>query len=201
MGIYSIKPKFQQTLTPLTNFLVRRRANPDVLTALAFILSLAASFAFYFADLNPAALLIAPPLLLTRLTLNALDGLISRELRLANKWGEVKNELSDRLSDVIIFLSLSLANYTTLWLGTITTIFILLASLVGILSKAIGLKREYSGVMGKADRMIYLSLFSVFVFLYGDLSLFDYFLWLVIIGTIVTIIQRLTNLYAHLKST
>lgn len=43
-----------------------------------------------------------------RLALNALDGLVARDLGPARPWGEVLNEVSDRLADLALFVGAAL---------------------------------------------------------------------------------------------
>src|SRR5207248_2506369 len=104
----------------------------------------------------PWLLVLAGPVVLARTALNALDGLVARGTGLARPWGEVLNELCDRLSDVTLFAGASLAAGSNALLGACAIVAMLLSSYVGVLSKAAGGKRQYAGIMGKADRMIYL---------------------------------------------
>ncbi|GAC1429457.1 MAG: hypothetical protein NVSMB65_02830 [Chloroflexota bacterium] len=53
--------------------------------------------------------------------------------------------------------------------------------------------------MGKADRMMYLSIAAVVAFLVPGLPIFTYFLGLVLVGLIVTLVQRLQATYADLR--
>ena len=54
--------------------------------------------------------------------------------------------------------------------------------------------------MGKADRMIYRSIASVFAFALPSVPVFTYFLIAVAIGIVITLAQRLGAAYADLKS-
>lgn len=89
---------------------------------------------------------------------NGLDGLVSRELGLASSVGEVYNELIDRVSDALIFLSVAYLPNTNNTLGFMTLLVILFSSYLGILSKSAGSERQYGGLTGKTDRIIYISI-------------------------------------------
>jgi len=115
----------------------------------------------------------------------------------AQPWGEVLNEFCDRLADVALFVGLSSARGSTPWLDIVATILMLLSSYLGTASKAAGGTRQYGGVMGKADRMIYLAVVSVPAAL---LPIYTLFLALVCCGLCVTIVQRLRVTYAELQS-
>ena len=135
-------------------------------------------------------MILVPILVFIRTAFNALDGLVSRKLGLASKFGEVLNELLDRISDAIIFLSLALAPFSNLIVGSIVVVVILLNSYLSIVSKAAGGSRQYGGIMGKADRMIYLGIMSLIVFFTNNTGLWYYFFWFILIGTTITFIQR-----------
>src|SRR4051794_1404096 len=108
LGLYHIKPRFQQVLGGLADGLVARRVHPDRLTAAALGLSLLGGAALVGAPSPPALLLLTPPLALARTALNALDGMVARRGGWARPWGEVLNESSDRLADVALFAGVAL---------------------------------------------------------------------------------------------
>jgi archaetidylinositol phosphate synthase len=135
-------------------------------------------------------LLIVPFTTTFRTACNALDGLVSRELGLASSFGEVLNEFIDRISDVIIFLSVIRLAATDTTLGFLTLIMVLLNSYMGILSKSAGGPRQYGGLMGKPDRMILISVAALLIVVTHHTQIWNYFLWLVLIGTFITLIQR-----------
>ena len=157
MGIYQIKPRFQQSLAGAEGYLVRHRVHPDYITFGALILSIGGGMALWGTHWSRWLFLVIPVVAIGRTALNALDGLVAHATGLARPWGEVLNEFSDRMADVALFTGVALAIGSNFQLGMTTIIAILLSSYLAILSKAAGGKRQYVGVMGKADRMIYLS--------------------------------------------
>ncbi|MBM3253128.1 MAG: CDP-alcohol phosphatidyltransferase family protein [Candidatus Omnitrophica bacterium] len=198
MGIYSIKPAFREFLRPLLKIL--RPVHPDVLTWSAFFVSIVVGIFFYFIRSFPVLLLIIPVLLFLRLALNALDGMLAIETNKARPQGEVLNELLDRYSDIAVIFGILFSNllYHKL-LGILAIISILLASYTGILGKAVGTKRQYGGIMGKADRMIWIMVFCVLqyiVFIWrNDVFIFDYLmLWFILSGQITVLTRVLTIL-------
>ena len=190
MGIYAIKPKFQSFLSPITNWLIKNKISPTTLNFFGLVLSILAGLCIYYSNLEPLFLLLIPLLVFIRTAVNALDGLVSRALGLASAFGEVLNEFLDRISDVFIFFSIALLEENLLVIGSVAVIVILLNSYLSIVSKAAGGKRQYGGIMGKADRMIYLGLFALVVFLTKNSELWKYFLWFILVGTVITLIQR-----------
>ncbi len=154
MGIYGIKPKFQQVLMTVERPLVRWRVPPDVLTLSALGISFLGGFALFASQWTVWTLLAVPFAVLIRICLNALDGMVAKDLGVARPWGEVLNELCDRLADVAFFVGLALVPGINIPIVVGVLVLMLVTSYVGILSRAAGGPRQYGGVMGKADRMI-----------------------------------------------
>ena len=200
MGMYSVKPRFQQALGGVEDALVRRRVHPDYITYLALLISLLGGGALYGANWFAPLLLVVPLIVLARTALNALDGLVARRTGLARPWGEVLNECCDRLSDIALFVGLMFAPGSNVALGGAALVLMLLSSYIGTAAKAAGGRRQYGGIMGKADRMIYLGVAALLAFVLPNVPVLTCFLILVPVGLFITIVQRLKATYDDLKS-
>jgi archaetidylinositol phosphate synthase len=202
MGIYSIKPWFREQLQPLVKLLWN--VHPDVLTWAALVVSIFAGVLLNISFDRPWLALLAIPLLVARLILNALDGMVAHQTGKARAAGEVLNEVSDRLSDLAIFIGLTLSPVVDNTLGLLATLAILMVSFVGVLGKAVGAERVYSGVLGKADRLILLMIASL---VYGlapnfevmGYSIFGAMLVLFLPLASITILQRLDRILTVLS--
>ena len=199
MGIYSIKPKFQQFLSPLNNFLIKNKVHPTIINISALIISILAGVAFYYSAQYPFLLLYIPIMAFVRTALNALDGMVARELKVKNmQFGEVLNEFFDRISDASIFLGIAFSGYVSIGLGVIVLVIILLNSYLSIVSKAAGGSRQYGGFMGKADRMIYVAIMAGVILLLNNFSIANYFVMFIGIGTLVTMFERFMTIKSEL---
>jgi CDP-diacylglycerol---glycerol-3-phosphate 3-phosphatidyltransferase len=194
-GLYAIKPRFQQLLDGPTDFLVRRRVHPDVLTYAGVACGVLGGIAL----LNGALFLWWVPLLaLARLTFNALDGMVAMRSGLARPWGKVLNEFCDRLADLAFLWPLLVMSGASMPLTTLALAATLLVSYLGVLAEAAGARREYGGVMGKADRMLWLGLACAATAASGDP------LWLRLLpavllgGALITLVQRGGRIHAAL---
>ena len=199
MGIYAIKPAFQRTLRPVEDLLVRLRVHPTIINLVGLAVTLAAAACIVLSPHRPWVLVLVPILANTRTACNALDGLVSRRLGVASRFGEVLNELIDRISDASIFIAVYALAATDHYLALATLVAILINSYLSILSKAAGGSRQYGGLMGKADRMIYLSIASLLVLITGAASLWNWFLAFTLIGALITFTQRLRATYLELQ--
>jgi CDP-diacylglycerol--glycerol-3-phosphate 3-phosphatidyltransferase len=196
-GIYAIKPWWQRRLTSIENILVARHIHPDIITlagvgcAVLMAVSLAAAAA------RPWLTLLIAPLAIARLAANALDGLVARRTGFARPWGEVFNECCDRLADTLVFAGLACNPLVNASLAWVALVFILLNSYLGTVAKAAGGKRQFGGLLAKADRMIYMALFSCVPLFYGSAA-WNRLLLAFIPATLLTIVQRYRWAYADL---
>jgi CDP-diacylglycerol---glycerol-3-phosphate 3-phosphatidyltransferase len=193
-GIYGIKPWWQRRLAGVERELLRRQVHPDIITlagvACAGLLGLTLALSGTWGWL---ALLVAP-FAIGRLAANALDGLVARKSGLARPWGEVFNEVSDRVADAAVFVGLALnpAVYAPLAWGALT--LTLLNSYLGTAAKAAGGQRQFGGLLAKADRMIYLALFSPIALIWGA-SAWNWLLAAFTPAILITLVQRYRWIY------
>lgn len=200
MGIYAFKPGFQRVLRVVERPLVKWRVHPDIITFSALVLSGVGGLAIFASRWSQWALLVVPFAAMFRICLNALDGMVAKDLGVARPWGEVLNELCDRLSDAAFLVALVFVPGIIIPLAVSVLALTLITSYVGVLSKAVGVTRQFGGVMGKADRMILLSLASILGLVLPLAPVLNWFLAVTLAGLIITMAQRLRRTYVGLKS-
>ena len=204
MGIYSVKPLFQEFLKPVESLCVKFQIHPTTINIMALVLSIIGGICLWLVDENHILYLIYIPFMaFFRTALNALDGMVARAMKVENQqFGEVLNEFFDRISDASIFVGLAMASYTNNELGFLTTILILLNSYLSIVCKAAGGERQYGGVMGKADRMVYLGLMALVMLILRDYISMEIvancFLWFFSVGMLITMFTRFTMIKVDL---
>jgi CDP-diacylglycerol--glycerol-3-phosphate 3-phosphatidyltransferase len=200
VGIYQVKPAFQRSLGGIEDWLVARRVHPDWLTYAALVLSALGGLCLYLAPATSRWLLALVPLVTVgRTALNALDGLVAKRTGLARPWGEVLNEFCDRLADVALLGAVALAEPSNHLLGAAAVVAVLLSSYLAILSKAAGGRRQYGGVMGKADRMILLAIAGPLGLFLPLATVYNLFLGCVLGGVLITLVQRARATYRDLQ--
>lgn len=152
-SVYDLKPRFQALLRPLLRGLAGLGLTANGLTLLALLGSLAVgALVGWRAAGQPAWLLALPVWLFLRMALNALDGMMARELDMKSDLGAVLNEVGDVLSDCGLYLPLALVAPPALWPAVLFTLLAALTELCGLLGQALGGARQYQGPMGKSDR-------------------------------------------------
>src|SRR5436190_20191666 len=143
MTIYSLKPKFQSLLRPLTRFLAKLGVTANQVTIAAVVISLA--LGCLVAALAPERwpFLLLPIWLFVRMALNAIDGMLAREFGQKTALGAYLNEICDVVADAALYLPFAfLAPFT--FLGVALFIFgATLTEYAGVLGLMVGASRRY----------------------------------------------------------
>lgn len=154
LSIYALKPSFQALLRPLTHALAQSgvTANQVTITTGAVSIALGAWLIAMLPDTRWFVLL--PLWMFARMALNAIDGMLARELGQQSRLGSYVNELSDVLSDIALYLPFALLPpFSALWTG-IVILLAMLAEYAGALGPLAGASRRQDGPMGKSDRAV-----------------------------------------------
>src|SRR5205807_5725052 len=197
-GIYAIKPWWQRRLAGLEDQLVRWHVHPDLITLAGVGCAALMGIVLAISAQQSQLVLAVAPLAIGRLAANALDGLVARRTGLARPWGEVFNECCDRLADTLVFVGLALNSHVNASLALGVLVLTLLSSYLGIVGKAAGGKRQFGGFLAKADRMIYIALYSLLVLFLGAAA-WNWLLLAFIPATLLTIVQRYRWIYTELQ--
>jgi phosphatidylglycerophosphate synthase len=164
---------------------------------------------FWQAGAVPGLLLVAVGFCYLRLWLNMLDGMVALASGTASRTGEIANELPDRVSDVLIFVGVAHSGLCHPLGGYWAAIFALLVAYVGTLGQAVGVQREFRGLMAKPWRMVALHAgawvtlgliwFGGGPIRYGGLTVLDWTNLLIIAGCVQTIWVRLVRILRALR--
>lgn len=199
---------FRGTARLATDLCVRRGIHPDAISYASMIFAAAAAICFWKADGNAWLLLLAPLFCYLRLWCNMLDGMVALAAGKASLRGEILNDLPDRVSDVIIFVGVAHSGLVNPFCAYWAAIFALLTAYVGVLGQAVGVRREFGGLMSKPWRMVMLHLGAWITYAlwqngapgFGGLTIFDWTCSLVIAGCVQTIAVRLRRTMAALRA-
>ncbi|HEU4388794.1 MAG TPA: CDP-alcohol phosphatidyltransferase family protein [Blastocatellia bacterium] len=151
-SVYDLKPRFQSLLRPVIKRLAAAGFTANTVTILALIGSVAVGACAFPARTNPLLLLLLPGWLFVRMALNAIDGMMARELNMATALGAVLNELGDVISDLALYLPLAVVYPQARWDIVAFAVGAVLTEFSGVLGRALGASRHYEGPMGKSDR-------------------------------------------------
>ncbi|MFO8133761.1 MAG: CDP-alcohol phosphatidyltransferase family protein [Thermoplasmatota archaeon] len=126
---------------------------PNVLSLLSLLFAFAAGVTF-FLSLGQAWLLVAAALFVAANgLLDALDGKVARLRRLVSPRGDFVDHAVDRFADVLMVGGLAVSGWCSPLAGVGAMAGMLLTSYMGTQAQAVGYGREYSGILGRADRV------------------------------------------------
>ena len=201
---------FRLTANAATRWCVARSVHPDTISYASIVAAIGAAVCFWQSDEWLMLLLVAPLFGYARLWCNMLDGMVALASGQASHRGEILNDLPDRISDVVIFAGAAHSGFMQPLLGYWAAIFALLTAYVGTLGQAVGVHRDFSGIMSKPWRMVMLHagawatlamiLWNAGRVHLGGLTPLDWACLVVIGGCVETSTRRLRNIFAALRA-
>ena len=199
-----IAAEFRRTANAATQFCVRHGIHPDTISYLSVVPAFAAAIFFWKAGEIRWLLIIAPLFSYLRLWLNMLDGMVAVAAGKASRRGEILNDLPDRVSDVIIFVGVAHSGLMNPIFGYWAAIAAVLTAYVGLFGQALGVQREFGGIMSKPWRMVALHIGAWLALFLGGQSfasftILDWTCLVVIGGSIQTMVVRLKRITAALQ--
>jgi len=170
---------------------------PNIVTLTAVAGSVAAGAAVSFAGSRPALLLLLPLWLFLRMALNAIDGMMARELNMSTQLGAVLNELGDAVSDLGLYLPLAFVYEPARWPVVAFSIGAVLTEFSGVLGRALGASRHYEGPMGKSDRAFVVGALGLATYLFPDIG--RAWPWIFAVAAFLTVVTCLNRVSQALK--
>ncbi len=180
------------------------RFSPNSISVSSLILALAAGLFFYIGNYY---LIIAVLFVALSALFDAVDGQVARAKNLASKRGDYIDHVIDRYSDIAIITGIGLSHPGNAVILAFALSGVLLTSYLGTQAQAIGLGRDYEGIMGRANRLIIIILFSIVQIilpfsysLYGfPVTPFILLLLVLAVGGHLTALRRISRTFRRLN--
>lgn len=203
--------KKRENVDPLLNKIANRfiKVNPNILTWISLIFAIFAGVFFYFSSPNEELtnfyLYGAVIFVFLNGLFDAVDGKVAKLTNKASKKGDFLDHALDRYADVFIIGGLALSPWCRYpGIGLLAIVGVLLTSYMGTQAQAIGYKREYSGLLGRADRLVLLMIAPIIqhiLLFYSGFKLpLDLFLleWILIYFAVMGNITAIQRFYSTL---
>lgn len=200
---------FRATARGAVKVAVRAGIHPDVFSYASIVAAGTAGVLFWQSERHPKYLILGVAFAFLRLWLNMFDGMVAVAVGKASKKGEIINDLPDRVSDVVIFIGMAHSGWCHRLPGYWVAIMALLVAYVGLFGQAVGVQREFSGIMSKPWRIVLLSIGAVATsiqvhrsapYWVGGWLLLDWANFAIIIGCAQTIVVRLVRIFRALDA-
>ncbi|WP_251343935.1 CDP-alcohol phosphatidyltransferase family protein [Haloplanus halophilus] len=150
MTLDRLRPVAELALDPMVAAADRIGLTPDGVSVIAFGFALAAAAGFYLA--TPLGYLLGALCVLANGWLDLLDGALARTQNVDSRAGDLLDHVLDRYADVVLVVGLA-AGVSRYDLGLLAVTGVLMTSYLGTQIQAVGLGREYGGLVGRADRL------------------------------------------------
>lgn len=195
---------FRRTAQGAVRVAVRAGIHPDVFSYASIVCAAIAAWLFWQSRTHPRYIVLAIAFALLRLWLNMFDGMVALAAGKASKKGEIVNDLPDRISDVLIFAGIAHSGWCNAFYAYWVAIASVIVAYVGLFGQAVGVQREFSGVMAKPWRIVALSLgalITMFLVLdsrpywFGGFAVLDWTHFVILVGCAQTIIVRLRRIF------
>jgi archaetidylinositol phosphate synthase len=147
-----------RALEPFVTLSDRVGLTPDGVSLIAFGFAVAAGGAFTLAD--PLWYVLGAVFVFVNGWLDLLDGALAREQGVDSKGGDLLDHVLDRYADIAVIAGLA-AGIGQYLLGLAAVTGVLMTSYLGTQIQAVGLGREYGGLLGRADRLALIGLGAV----------------------------------------
>ncbi len=144
-------------------------------------------------------LMLAAATVQARLVCNLIDGMVAIEGGKGAKDGPFWNEAPDRASDILFLVGAGLAAHQPA-LGLLAASLAIATAYIRELGRAEGFPPDFSGPLAKPQRMALLTAGTVLAALYASEWTLTVTLWIIVLGTAITILRRSLTLIDKLKA-
>ena len=201
----------RENIDPLISKIAKAfiKINPNTLTWISLLFAFLAGLFFYLSDPNLETynfyLYIAALFVFLNGLFDAIDGKVAKLANKACLKGDFLDHAIDRYADVFILGGLALSTWNDYpIIGLLAVVGMLLTSYMGTQSQAVGCKRNYSGLLGRADRLVLLMIAPIVQHIllnigYGLIWQFNLLEWVLIYFAIIGNITAVQRFFTTLK--
>jgi len=197
-------------IDPLLSVIAKRfsKINPNALTWISLIFAFFAGLFFYFSSKELESinyyLFGAASFVFLNGLFDAIDGKVAKLANKASKRGDFLDHAIDRYADVFMVGGLALSSWCDVRIGLLAIVGMLLTSYMGTQAQAIGYKRDYSGLLGRADRLVLLMITPIIqhMLLHYNFQMpwgFSLLEWVLIYFAVMGNITAVQRFYSTLK--
>ena len=154
--------KYRSKVDPIMGPIAKRmeKVDPNLVSWCAMVFAVVAGYLFILAwDHDYDLILLAFLAIILNAALDALDGYIARLTGKASRLGDFLDHVLDRYADAFIFGGIAISGFCHAPVGIVAIFGVFFTSYLGTQGQAIGLTRNYGGILGRADRLALLLLF------------------------------------------
>lgn len=141
-----------------------KNTNPNVLSWIGLVIAFVAGVTLFYSWYHPTLLLVGAVIVILSGYFDALDGMVAKKYGKCSKKGDYIDHVFDRYADVFMIGGLAVSSWVSPGWGMLALVGTLLTSYMGTQAQAIGAPRLYAGLLGRADRVVFLTIFPIVQF-------------------------------------
>ncbi len=178
MVLDSYRSKFDSILEPISRYFLS--VSPNIISLISAGLAALTGILYYIGA--PILLAVAFVALVFSALFDAVDGKVARMKNIASKKGDLIDHVLDRYADIFILVGMTFSPFGNVAVGLFAIVGVMLTSYMGTQAQALGLKRNYSGILGRADRLVMiLAAILLQIFIRGSVSILGFTLTVTVI--------------------
>jgi CDP-diacylglycerol--glycerol-3-phosphate 3-phosphatidyltransferase len=194
----SIKKGYLRLIEPVADYLVRRRVNPNVITTIGTLCTIAAAVTYAFGHISIGGWILG----LTAL-FDVLDGIVARRTNRETKFGAFYDSSLDRISDGMILGGLTVFYATDTPRHSVAMVIICVLAIIGTFltsytrarADALGIDAKV-GMIQRVERVVLLSAPQALFGLALDGLVLDSIIVVLAVTSWITAVQRVMFVYS-----
>lgn len=188
-----LKTRSKPWAQALAKLLVRLKVQPNHISIAGVVFAVLGGACLVATSYNALIFLAAALCIQARLLCNMMDGLVAVEGGMKSNYGDMYNEIPDRIADVIFLLCAGYAAHSPT-LGWTCSVLAVFTAYLRVFGGSLGQKQDFCGPMAKQHRMFVLTvgciLSSINLIVGGADHALLIALWIIAVGAIATSVRR-----------
>ena len=159
MTLHEHRSRSDHLVEPIARWCAKRGIGPNTVSVVGLVVTLAAAVLLLVSTPDLWWLLpLGSAVLLAGTLLDMADGVLARMTDQATALGDYLDHSFDRFADVLLLAALAFSVWVPVEVGLVAIVGTLLTSYMGTQAQAVGVGRNYGGILGRADRMAILTI-------------------------------------------
>lgn len=202
MTLDDLRDASRSLTEPLAEIVDRAGLTPNMLSVLSLFFSSLAFLFYYLSASDHRMLFAAAIMVMLNGIADAVDGALARRMGYADRRGDFLDHVIDRYSDVLLLSGIIFAGYVMWEIGLLAVVGVLMTSYIGTQAQAVSLRRCYGGMLGRADRLVFLIIATLANALYPHriegLQVLGWMVLIVMVLSHITAMQRFVHIWRSL---
>jgi CDP-diacylglycerol--glycerol-3-phosphate 3-phosphatidyltransferase len=203
MTLNTYRPYISFILEPSASTLARMGLTPNNVSMLSLIFALLSGVSYYYSSDSRLYLAAALIFVILNSFTDAVDGVMARQKNIQSDRGDLLDHVIDRYADTFIICGIFFAGYTHWMVGVAAIAGVLITSYMGTQAQAVGVGRDYGGIMGRADRLALIIMVTaanvVYPFEIYSMQLLGLVIVVIAITSHFTALQRFLRIWGEME--